>query len=385
MSDETLVTTVKHSPHVDLKQLIDAGVHFGHKTSRWSPKMAGYIWGARNGVHLIDVSKTAFLLQRAGETLFELAKNGGQIMLVGTKKSARDSVLKAGTTLNIPRVIDRWIGGTLTNNEQVRKAVTRLLHLRDVLGKGELHVGKKELSMLTKEVARLERNVGGIIDMAFPPAALVIVDAKREYSAIREASYLGIPIIGIVDTNTNPEGVTCVIPANDDSPRSVSFIIEYLASRIAAGQAEWEKNKPAPTALTKAAAPAERGASRHNTNNRPGRRPEGHGRTEGRPARSERAERTVATGEASAPAEAVAEEGAKAKSTSAKAIAEKSASRRPMTTRKPTSPKAMADKTASAKDEGSAAEKKPAAAKKPATAKPAVKKAPAPQAETKAE
>jgi small subunit ribosomal protein S2 len=354
---------------IDLKQLIDAGVHFGHKTSRWSPKMAGYIWGARNGVHLIDVSKTAFLLQKAGDTLFNLAKNGGQILLVGTKKSARESVLKAGTTLNIPRVIDRWIGGTLTNNEQVRKAVTRLLHLRDVLGKGELHVGKKELSMLTKEVARLERNVGGIIDMAFPPSALVIVDAKREYSAIREASYLGIPIIGIVDTNTNPEGVTCVIPANDDSPRSVAFIIDYLATRIAAGQAEWEKNKPEPTALSKASAPAERGASRHN-NNRPQRRD-----GQNRPARPERTEKAAASEEKSAEA-AVTTAG----TNEAPARADKPATRRPMATRKPA---AASPAKASATDKKTSTDKP--AAKKPAAAKPAVKKTPAPKAEVKAE
>lgn len=226
---------------VDLKHLIDAGVHFGHKTSRWSPKMAGYIWGSRNGVHLIDVSKTAFLLQKAGERLYEIAKNGGQILLVGTKKSAREVMKKAATDLNMPSVVDRWIGGTLTNSEQVKKAATRLLHLRDVMGKSDIHLGKKELSMLTKEVARLERNVGGIIDLAYPPAALVIVDAKKEYSAIREASYIGIPVIGLVDTNTNPEGVTCVIPGNDDSPRAVACIITYLAEQIAKGSAEYQK------------------------------------------------------------------------------------------------------------------------------------------------
>lgn len=365
---------------VDLKQLIDAGVHFGHKTSRWSPKMAGYIWGARNGVHLIDVSKTAFLLKRAGEVLCDLAKNGGQILLVGTKKSARESILKAGQTLNIPRVIDRWIGGTLTNNEQVRKAVTRLLHLRDVLGKGELHVGKKELSMLTKEISRLERNVGGIIDMHYPPAALVVVDAKKEYSAIREASYLGIPIIGLVDTNTDPEGITCVIPGNDDSPRAVACIINYLTEQIAKGQAEWEKNKPEPTALAKAAAPAERN-QRHG-NNRPQR-----GGHHARPERSARPERT--------------ERPARTEATTA-ASAEAAPATRPMREQKPKAVQAEttapAQPIAAAADEATPAAKpaarksmtvrKPAAAKKTegevkvsAADKPAVKKAPKAKAE----
>lgn len=335
---------------VDFKDLIDAGVHFGHKTSRWSPKMAGYIWGARNGVHLIDVSKTAFLLKRAGQTLHDLAKAGGQILLVGTKKSARDSVLKAALELNIPRVIDRWIGGTLTNNDQVRKAVTRLLHLRDVLGKGELHVGKKELSMITKEVARLERNVGGIINMAYPPAALVIIDAKREASAIREAASLGLPIIGLVDTNTNPEGVTCVIPGNDDSPRSVAFIVNYLASQIALGMAEWEKVKPAPTALAKAAAPAERSGAPRNQNNRPQRRPEG--RTEGHSKPAATVASTEATPATEKPAARPAREARPVKNTiadAAKASVEKTAdakpagakpaARKPMTARKPAAKK----------------------------------------------
>ncbi|MBM3894611.1 30S ribosomal protein S2 [Candidatus Dependentiae bacterium] len=236
---------------IDLKKLIDSGVHFGHKTSRWSPKMAGYIWGSRNGIHLIDVSKTAFLLKKAGEKLYELAKNGGQIILVGTKKSAKESMKAAALKLNLPYVVERWIGGTLTNNDQVKKAVTRLLHLRDVMGKGDLNLGKKEQSMLTKEVARLERNVGGIINLAYPPAALVVVDAKREYSAIREAAFIGIPVIGLVDTNTNPEGVSYIIPGNDDSPRSVECVVEYLSEQIAKGLAEYEATKPAPTVTSK--------------------------------------------------------------------------------------------------------------------------------------
>ena len=360
---------------VDLKQLIDAGVHFGHKTSRWSPKMAGYIWGSRNGVHLIDVSKTAFLLQKAGERLFELAKNGGQILLVGTKKSAREIIKKAATDLNMPSVVDRWIGGTLTNSEQVKKAATRLLHLRDVIGKSDLHLGKKELSMLTKEVARLERNVGGIIDLAYPPAALVIVDAKKEYSAIREASYIGIPVIGLVDTNTNPEGVTCVIPGNDDSPRAVACIIAYLTEQIAKGIAEYQKNKPAEVATPKVAK-TERTSDRtphHPRDARGPKRP--HVQGGHKPA-------AHAKPEAAAAVEAVAVE-VKVKETVVEAVTVETAveakapkaaakpmqARRAMTTRKP---------AADAKDAKAetTAEKKPAA-KKPAAkapAKPAAKK-----------
>jgi small subunit ribosomal protein S2 len=214
--------------------------------------MAGYIWGSRNGIHLIDVSKTAFLLKKAGEKLYELAKAGGQVILVGTKKSAKDCIKSNALKLKVPYVVERWIGGTLTNNDQVKKAVTRLLHLRDVMSKGDMDLGKKEQSMLTKEVARLERNVGGIIDLHFPPAALVVIDAKREYSAIREAAFIGIPVIGLVDTNTNPAGVNYIIPGNDDSPRSVECVVEYLSEQIAKGLAEYEATRPAPTAITKA-------------------------------------------------------------------------------------------------------------------------------------
>ncbi len=339
---------------VDMKQLIDAGVHFGHKTSRWSPKMAGYIWGSRNGVHLIDVSKTAFLLQKAGERLFELAKNGGQILLVGTKKSAKESIKKAATELGMPSVVDRWIGGTLTNSEQVKKAVTRLLHLRDVMSKGDVHVGKKELSMLTKEIARLERNVGGIIDLSYPPAALVIVDAKKEYSAIREASYIGIPVIGLVDTNTNPEGVTCVIPGNDDSPRAVACIVAYLAEQIAKGKAEYEKNKPAEVVAPKAARPAHTkpaaGDKKAFGPKRPFAGKPAHQKTEATPVVAE-----APAVEVKAEAAPKAEETVEAKP--AKAAA-KPMQKRAMTTRKPAADKA----------------EKTTEAKKPAVKKPAAKK-----------
>lgn len=342
---------------VDLKQLIDAGVHFGHRTSRWSPKMAGYIWGSRNGVHLIDISKTAFLLHKAGEKLFELASKGGQILLVGTKKSAKEIIKKAANELNMPCVVDRWIGGTLTNNEQVKKAVTRLLHLRDVMGKSDIHLGKKEFSMLTKEVARLERNVGGIIDLAYPPAALVIIDAKKEYSGIREASYIGIPVIGLVDTNTDPEGVTCIIPGNDDSPRAVAFIVDYLKERIASGMAEWQKNKPAEVAAPAKPAHAEK-SSQHPRGGQ--RRPAGQ---HGKPAHAHKAPVAVAKVEVAPVVEAkadVAGEEAQPK--------EKPMQRRPMTTRKPA---ATGDKkpAAAASTEKSEPKKKPAAPKKAPTKK----------------
>lgn len=223
----------------NIKDMLQAGVHFGHKTSRWSPKMRQYIWGSSNKVHLIDVSKTAFLLEQAGKFLKTRALQGGMFLWVGTKKPAQAVLKKAAEALKMPHIVNRWVGGTLSNYNQVKKATTRLLHLRDVLDKPSTHLKKKEMVMIQKEVARLEKNVGGIIDLQYPPAAIIVVDAKRECSAIKEASLLGVPIIGIVDTNTDPEGVNYVIPANDDSPKSIAFIISYLENCAKEGRDQY--------------------------------------------------------------------------------------------------------------------------------------------------
>jgi ribosomal protein S2 len=172
--------------------------------------------------------------------LKETVANGGQCILIGTKKPAQSIILRVASHTGMPFVINRWVGGTLSNNDQVRKAVTRLLYLRDVLDRPTGHYKKKELSMIQKEVGRLEKNVGGIIDFRFPPAALIIVDAQKEISAIKEANRLGIPVIAIVDTNTNPEGVSFIIPANDDSPKSITFLMDYLEQNMLEGLEIWK-------------------------------------------------------------------------------------------------------------------------------------------------
>jgi small subunit ribosomal protein S2 len=228
---------------IDLKKMLDAGVHFGHKTSRWSPKMRPYIWGAKNKVHLIDVSKTAILLERAGKFLKEVSSTGGQVLFVGTKKPAQGIVQRCANSVQMPYVIHRWVGGTLSNYDQVKKAVTRLLHMRDVMEKSASNYKKKEISMIQKEIARLEKNVGGIIDFEYPPAAVVIVDIKKEHSAAREAARLGIPVIALVDTNTDPEGVSFIIPTNDDSPKAINFIFDYLENSIKEGLKAFEDIK----------------------------------------------------------------------------------------------------------------------------------------------
>jgi len=228
---------------LELKKLLDVGLHFGHKTSRWSPKMRPFIWGSRNKVHLVDVSKTAFLLELAAKFAKDMAANGGSFLFVGTKKPAQDLVRKAANDLNMPYVVHRWIGGTLSNFEQVKKAITRLLHFQDVIKKNQNNYKKKELVMIQKEIERLEKNVGGIINLDYPPAALIVVDGKKEQAAIKEASRLGIPIIALLDTNTDPDGVTHVIPGNDDSPKAIEFVLNFLTSSISAGKAQFDQKK----------------------------------------------------------------------------------------------------------------------------------------------
>ncbi|HEV2601273.1 MAG TPA: 30S ribosomal protein S2 [Candidatus Babeliales bacterium] len=222
---------------IDFKKLVQEGVHFGHQKNRWCPKMAPYIWGTKNNIHLIDVSKTAVQLEKAANFLQGLAAEGKSILWVGTKKSARDIVTTAGNGLNMPFVYHRWIGGTLSNNSQVKKSVTKLLHFEDIVSKTERaqHYTKKEYNVFQKMVERLEKNVGGIKNLSWPLGAVVLVDVRKERAALKEAATMGIPVVALVDTNSDPSGVDFVIPANDDSPRSINVIIEYLSAAVSKG------------------------------------------------------------------------------------------------------------------------------------------------------
>ncbi len=229
----------------DLKKLIEAGVHFGHQTWRWCPKMKPYIWGSKNSVHLIDVSKTAIQMEKSAKFLEKIASEGKTILWVGTKKSAQQAIQDIATKLTLPYVTHRWIGGTLTNYPQVKKSVTKLLHYEDVLSKADQHLyTKKELGLFQKMVERNQKNVGGIRKLTWPIGAVVIVDVKKEHTAVREAASAGVPIIALVDTNSDPSLVDFVIPANDDIPRSVSMILGYLSEAVARGQSVAEANKP---------------------------------------------------------------------------------------------------------------------------------------------
>jgi small subunit ribosomal protein S2 len=237
---------------IDLKKLVEAGVHFGHHSSKWHPKMKPYIWGTRNKVHLINVAKTAFLMERAEKFLETAAAEGKQILWVGTKKTAQPLIRAIAAKLNQPYVSHRWIGGTLSNFEQVKKAITRLLHFRDILEKGTTRATKKEQSVMAKEVERLEKNIGGITKMNGLPAAIIVVDGKKEHAVIREAANVGIPVIGLIDTNTDPSGVSYLIPSNDDSPKAIEVIFDYLSEGVARGMA---------AAATAAAIAAEKAAA----------------------------------------------------------------------------------------------------------------------------
>ncbi len=222
---------------IDLRSLIKAGVHFGHQKSRWCPKMAPYIWGHKNNVHLIDVSKTAAQLEKASKFLEDVASQGLPILWVGTKKAAQASIEKFATQLDMPYVNHRWIGGTLSNYAQVKKSVTKLLYYEDVLEKSEKfpHYTKKEFNTIQKAVDRLKKNVGGIRKLTWPVAAIGLVDVNKEKAARLEATRMGVQIVGIADTNSDPEGISYVVPANDDAPRSIEVVLEYLAQAVAKG------------------------------------------------------------------------------------------------------------------------------------------------------
>ena len=222
---------------IDFRLLVKNGVHFGHQTSRWSPRMAPYIWGAKNGVHLINVAKTAVQLEKAAKFLEEVIAEGKTVMWIGTKKPAQSIMTEAAKSVSMPYVTHRWIGGTLTNNPQVKKSVTKYLHLKDVIARSNrTHYTKKEFNVFQKMVGRLEKNIGGIVSMNWPVGAIVVVDVRKEFSAVKEAAMVGIPVIALVDTNNDPLGIDYVIPANDDSPRAIKVVVDYLAAAAAKGR-----------------------------------------------------------------------------------------------------------------------------------------------------
>ena len=222
---------------VAMKQLLEAGVHFGHQTRRWDPKMAEYIFQARNGIHIIDLQKTSKKLDEAYSFLKEQAEEGKTVLFVGTKKQAQDCVKEAAEKCGMYYVNQRWLGGTLTNFETIRKRINRLMELEKMQEDGTFEVlPKKEVILLKKEMEKLEKNLGGIKDMKELPGVMFIVDPKKERIGILEARKLGIPVIGLVDTNCNPEDVDYAIPGNDDAIRAVKLIADCMANAVIEGK-----------------------------------------------------------------------------------------------------------------------------------------------------
>jgi small subunit ribosomal protein S2 len=218
---------------ISMKQLLEAGVHFGHQTRRWNPKMKKYIFTERNGIYIIDLQKTVKKVEEAYNWVKELAANGGTMLFVGTKKQAQDSVKEEAERSGMYYVNHRWLGGTLTNFETIQKRIGRLKDIERMAEDGTFDVlPKKEVVQLKKEQERLEKFLGGIKDMKQLPDALFIIDPRKERIAVAEAKKLNIPIVGIVDTNCDPDEIDVVIPANDDAIRAVKLLTSKMADAI---------------------------------------------------------------------------------------------------------------------------------------------------------
>jgi len=231
-----VATMSRDDTQVTMKQLLEAGVHFGHQTKRWNPKMRPYIFGERNGIHVIDLHQTAKMLEEAQEFLADLAARGGKIVFVGTKKQAQATVEEQASRCAMFFVNRRWLGGTLTNFVTIRSRLQYLRNLERQSLSGELsYLPKQEAQAKEQELEKLQRTLGGLKELAQRPAAIVVVDPRREELAIKEASRLGIPIVAMVDTNCDPDPIDYVIPSNDDAIRSVRLVLSKLSDAIIEG------------------------------------------------------------------------------------------------------------------------------------------------------
>jgi small subunit ribosomal protein S2 len=226
------------SPVVPMKALLEAGVHFGHRTRRWNPKMKPYIFTERNGIHIIDLQQTIIHLNKAFETIRDTVASGGIILFVGTKKQAQESLVQEANRCGMPYVDQRWLGGTLTNWRTIRQRIDYLLEIEKQQARGEFNrLPKKEALMREREIARLNHRLSGLKDMRRLPNLLYIVDVRRDALAVKEANILGIPIIALVDTNCDPDPIDFVIPSNDDAIRALKLINETIANAVLEGQA----------------------------------------------------------------------------------------------------------------------------------------------------
>jgi small subunit ribosomal protein S2 len=216
-----------------MKSLLESGVHFGHQTKRWNPKMARYIYSQRNGIHIIDLQKTSACLVTAYDAVRGVVKQGKQILFVGTKKQAQQTIEEQAKRCGMPYVSNRWLGGMLTNFTTIKKSIANLKKIEKMETDGTIDsLTKKEVALLEKEKSKLEKNLGGIKDMKELPGALFIIDTKKEAIAVAEAKRLGIPVVAVVDTNCDPTDITYPIPGNDDAIRAISLFVEIIANAV---------------------------------------------------------------------------------------------------------------------------------------------------------
>ncbi len=232
--------------YVTMKELLEAGVHFGHQTKRWNPKMKPYIFGARNGIYIIDLQKTVRMFRNVYDFITDTVANGKSVLFVGTKKQARDSIYEEANRCEMFYIHNRWLGGMLTNFQTIKKSIDQLNHLNDIENDGSINLyPKKERLKLGKERVKLDNNLGGIRHMTKLPGAIFIVDPRNEAIAVREGKRLGIPIAAIVDTNCNPDEIDYIIPGNDDAIRAIRLITSKIAEACIEGRKRLEEKRQA--------------------------------------------------------------------------------------------------------------------------------------------
>lgn len=229
-------------PRINMKELLEAGVHFGHQTRRWNPKMKPYIFGARDGIYIIDLQQTVELFKEACQFIVETVARGGRVLFVGTKKQAQEPIAEAATRAGMYYVNNRWLGGMLTNFRTIKKSIDRFKQLETMRDDGTFKkLSKKEASSLTREIAKFERSLGGIKDMERLPEVIFLIDVKKEHIAVREAIRLGIPTVAVVDTNCDPDDLTFIIPGNDDAMRAVKLFCDKIAEAAIEGTALFDE------------------------------------------------------------------------------------------------------------------------------------------------
>ena len=232
--------------NIQIQELLDAGVHFGHLTRKWNPNMAPYIYTERNGVHIVDLYKTVAKIEESGAALEKIAASGRKILFVATKKQAKDIVADKAASVNMPYITERWPGGMLTNFVTIRKAVKKMAQIDRMKQDGSFNaLSKREKLQIDRQRAKLEKNLGSISDMTRLPGALFVIDTRREHIAIAEAQKLNIPIFAMVDTNSDPRPIDFVIPSNDDASKSINKILGYATEAIAKGLADRKSEKEA--------------------------------------------------------------------------------------------------------------------------------------------